>query len=230
MPKRRVNLNGKVFLKSFRAVHRLFLCLGLALAVFSILYLFELELSLCIIISWNSFSLFTIAISWITFFTTNSKELSIKAREQDESRSATFVIILVSVCISLFGTLALIQSTNESTMSQSLHVVFSMVSVALSWFLLHTIYTLRYAHLYYSQSLSSAKVHPSGFDFPESKSPDYLDFAYLSFVIGMTFQVSDVRVTSSTIRRFVLLHGLISFMFNTIIVALTINTIAGLSN
>lgn len=230
MSARKSTSTANVFLKSFRAVHRLLLCLGLALCVFFILFLFELELGLCIIISWNSFSLFTVVISWITFFSTTSKELSIMAREQDESRSATFVIVLVSVCISLFGTLALIQSGNENTMSRGLHITFSMASVALSWFLLHTIYTLRYAHLYYSESLSSSKVHPSGFDFPESKSPDYLDFAYLSFIIGMTFQVSDVRVTSSAIRRFVLLHGLISFMFNTVIVALTINTIATLIN
>lgn len=66
-----------------------------------------------------------------------------------------------------------------------------------------------------------------GISFPSKEAPDYVDFAYFSFVIGMTFQVSDVQVESRLIRRFVLMHSLISFVFNTIIVALTINTIAG---
>jgi uncharacterized membrane protein len=72
------------------------------------------------------------------------------------------------------------------------------------------------------------KEHRGGLDFLNEKRPDYLDFAYFSFVIGMTFQVSDVTVSSSRIRRLVLLHGLISFLFNTIIVALSINIIAGM--
>lgn len=184
---------------------------------------------LCVIIAWSSFSLFMIIISWITFFTTTSKQLCIRAKEQDESRAITFLIVLISVCLSLLGTLFLIQNTDEGLRSKQLHIIASLLSVVFSWILLHTIYTLRYAHLYYSVSLDNPKAHPSGLDFPETTEPDYLDFAYFAFIIGMTFQVSDVRVTSSVIRRFVLLHGLIAFVFNTIVVALTINIIAGLS-
>jgi uncharacterized membrane protein len=80
-------------------------------------------------------------------------------------------------------------------------------------------------------------MHAGGLDFPNdseqneySDNPDFLDFAYFAFVVGMTFQVSDVEVTSKRFRRFVLLHGLISFVYNTVIVALTINTLAGLRN
>jgi len=183
---------------------------------------------LCLIIAWSSFSLFMVIISWITFFTTTPKQLCIAAKEQDESRAITFLLVLISVCISLFGTLFLIQNTDEGVRSKELHIIASLLSVVFSWILLHTIYTLRYAHLYYSASLENQKAHPSGLDFPETKEPDYLDFAYFAFVIGMTFQVSDIRVTSPVIRKFVLLHGLIAFVFNTIIVALTINIIAGL--
>lgn len=197
--------------------------------VFIILVLSKVEVMLCVILAWSSFSLFMILISWITFFTTSSKQVCIRAKEQDESRAITFLIVLVSVCISLLGTLFLIQNTDEGVRSQELHIIASLLSVVFSWILLHTIYTLRYAHLYYSASLENPKANPSGLDFPETKEPDYLDFAYLAFVIGMTFQVSDIRVTSPVIRRFVLLHGLIAFVFNTIVVALTINIIAGLS-
>ena len=82
--------------------------------------------------------------------------------------------------------------------------------------------------MYYGDDDEMPETHAEGLKFPEEKAPDYLDFAYFAFVIGMTFQVSDVVVSSPVIRRFVLMHSLISFVFNTIIVALTINTIAGL--
>lgn len=217
-----------VFLKHFRAVHRLLFCTGLSMAVFVALMFSGIETLLAVIISWNSFSLFMSLISWVTFFTTSSKQLVQHARSQDESRYVTFLIVLIAVVVSFFGALVLIQNTNEGLMGRSLHIITSVMSVALSWCLLHTIYTLRYAHLYYSESLSNPKIHPTGLDFPENRTPDYLDFAYFSFVIGMTFQVSDVRITSPQIRRFALLHALISFLFNTIIVALTINIMAGL--
>jgi len=86
----------------------------------------------------------------------------------------------------------------------------------------------RYAHLYHDHNKLNTGSNIGGIDFPNKEKSDYIDFAYFYFVIGMTFQVSDVVVSSRVIRRFVLMHSFISFVFNTIIVALTINTIAGL--
>lgn len=216
------------FLKKFRAVHRLLLSIGLALIVFAILVVAKLELVLAVILGWNSFTLFMVIISWITFFSTSSRQLAISANVQDESRYVIFIIVIISVAIMLFGTFALIQNTEDGLMGRGLHIATTLTSVFLSWCLLHTMYTLRYAHLYYSESMDNPTSHPCGLAFPKNTNPDYLDFAYFPFVIGMTFQVSDVQITSSEIRRFALLHGLISFVFNTIIVALTINIIAGL--
>jgi uncharacterized membrane protein len=96
--------------------------------------------------------------------------------------------------------------------------------------LVHTLFVFRYAHLYY-QSRPKGKAQDKyleGLEFPEEDEPDYLDFSYFSFVIGMTFQVSDVTISSKQIRRLALLHGLISFAFNTVIVALSINVISGM--
>ena len=93
---------------------------------------------------------------------------------------------------------------------------------------MHTIFGFHYAHLYYGDDTNDSTRHAEGLEFPGEKKPDYLDFAYFSFVIGMTFQVSDTAVHSRSIRRLVLLHGLISFGLNTFVVALTINLIAGL--
>ena len=109
------------------------------------------------------------------------------------------------------------------------HIALAVGTVLCSWALVHTVFTLRYAHLYYLGSTEKADGDPcGGLDFPAEKTPDYMDFTYFSFVIGMTFQVSDVQITSRRIRRLALVHGLVSFAFNTVILALSINIISGL--
>jgi uncharacterized membrane protein len=96
-----------------------------------------------------------------------------------------------------------------------------------SWFLIHTIFTLRYAHIYYGDHPSTPEKYHGGLSFPDDATPEYIDFAYFSFVLGMTFQVSDVDITSKRFRKLALWHSLLSFGFNTIMIALTINVIAG---
>jgi uncharacterized membrane protein len=100
--------------------------------------------------------------------------------------------------------------------------------MVLSWMILHTIFTVRYAHLYYSNHKSEEGRFSGGLDFPSEDEPDFIDFAYFSFTLGMTFQVSDVAISSRKIRRIVLLHSLLSFGFNATIVAMSVNIIAGL--
>ena len=100
--------------------------------------------------------------------------------------------------------------------------LFGVATVIISWLLVHTLFTLRYAHLYY-------RAEPGGIDFKTGDDhPDYGDFAYVAFTVGMTFQVSDTDVTDPMIRRTVLRHALLAFVFGTIIVAMSINIIAGL--
>lgn len=147
---------------------------------------------------------------------------------QDDGLKAIFIIVLIAVCFSLFGALLLLTGKNESDLNKTLHALISLSPVLLSWLLLHTTFTIRYAHLYNDHDKLNTGSNIGGLEFPTKGQPDYIDFAYFSFVIGMTFQVSDVQVNSRVIRRFVLMHSLISFVFNTTIVALTINAIAGL--
>ena len=108
--------------------------------------------------------------------------------------------------------------------------MISISGMVLSWVLIHTIFTLRYAHIFYDNNKEKPEIHAGGLEFPEDAKPDYLDFAYFSFVLGMTFQVSDVQVTSKRLRRLALLHGILAFGYNTIMIALTINLIAGFGN
>jgi uncharacterized membrane protein len=99
-----------------------------------------------------------------------------------------------------------------------------VLSVALSWVLLHTLFTLRYARLYYGGDAVG------GIEFNQKAPPKYSDFAYFSFTIGMTFQVSDTTVTDDVVRGTVLRHALLSFVFGSVILATTINLVAGLSS
>ncbi|HET6473838.1 MAG TPA: DUF1345 domain-containing protein [Pseudomonadales bacterium] len=99
-------------------------------------------------------------------------------------------------------------------------IALSSISLVLSWLFLNCVYALYYANVYYS-----AAPEPPGLVFPGTMHPTYTDFAYLSFVLGTTFQTPDVQVTSSALRRVVLVHGLLSFFFNVVVIALTVNVI-----
>jgi uncharacterized membrane protein len=99
----------------------------------------------------------------------------------------------------------------------------AVVSVALSWGLIHTLFTLRYASLYYWDQ-------EGGIDFNQDEPPRYSDFAYLAFTLGMTFQVSDTNLQSNDIRATALRHGLLSYVFGSVILATLINLIVGLSH
>jgi uncharacterized membrane protein len=145
---------------------------------------------------------------------------------QDPSRSIIFIIIIVSTLASFFAVLLLILSKGENDNTSSLRIAVAVTGMFLSWFLIHTIFTLRYAHIFYGDHETRPNTHAGGLEFPGDSKPEYLDFAYYSFVLGMTFQVSDVQITSKRLRSLAMLHGLLSFVFNTIMIALTINLIA----
>lgn len=205
---------------------RVLFCLIIALLVFGAVVLLGLEILTSIMLAWDAFCLLMIVVNWVTLLTVPQQELCKKAQQEDESRSITFALVCGIVCVSLIGILVLMKSTDGPLVHKGIHRAISLLGVALSWILLHTIFTLRYAHLYYGGDAADAKV--GGLAFPEDDAPDYLDFAYFSFVLGMTFQVSDVEISSKLIRRVALLHGFISFVFNTTIVALTISIVPNL--
>jgi uncharacterized membrane protein len=108
-----------------------------------------------------------------------------------------------------------------------LHLGLSIATIVSSWLLVHTIFAQHYAHSYYREDRTLDECKADGLDFPGEIEPDYWDFLYFSFVIGMTSQVSDVNVTSRQIRRLSLIHGILSFFFNTTILAMAINIVAG---
>lgn len=210
------------FLNRISATKRLLLSAAAAIGLIITLSFSHVNLYTCIIIGWDFFNIIMIVTSWIIFFKTSSQALAAFAAQQDETLPASFLIVLISICICLFGTLLLLNQDYIAT-DKRLHTVASYAAVALSWVLLHTIFTLRYAHLYFIPNENNEPA--KGLVFESDEDLDYIDFAYYSFVIGMTFQVSDISISSKQIRKFTLMHSLIAFVFNTIILALAISTI-----
>ncbi|MET0638018.1 MAG: DUF1345 domain-containing protein [Chitinophagaceae bacterium] len=216
------------FLRRVSGLKKLFFCLGIAIVVYLLLLNVNVDWGNRIILGWDAFCLVLLLLDWTLFFKTSADELPGMVRDQDDGIEVIFTIVLVGICFSLFGTLVLLVSKGGPAPHKLLHTIISLSPVLLSWILLHTIFAVRYAHLYHDHNSQKSGAAVGGLTFPTKEKLDYLDFAYFALVIGMTFQVSDVQVNSSVIRRFVLMHSLISFVFNTIIVALTINTIASL--
>jgi len=177
---------------------------------------------------WDSFAVAAILLAWLAIAFTPQVHLRKHARAQDLSRLFIFVVVVTAACAALLSVIFVIRTHQpEMRIDVTSHIVLGLGTVGLCWTLLHTLFGLHYAHVYYGDS-DEDKTMDKGLDFPGEAPPDYLDFAYFSFVIGMTCQVSDVEVTSKRMRRLALLHGVISFGFNTFILALLINTVSGL--
>ncbi|GAA5117538.1 hypothetical protein GCM10023212_06480 [Luteolibacter yonseiensis] len=153
-----------------------------------------------------------------------------EAHLQDSSRTAICFCVVLASLAGLLGAGVLLGAAKDLQGGEVLrHVALASLTIVSSWCLVHTMLALHYTHVFYCPCEGSSPDDAGvGLQFPEEEYPDYLDFAYFSFVIGMTFQVSDVQVTSRGMRRIVLLHGLLSFAFNTIILAFSINLAATL--
>jgi len=175
-----------------------------------------------VMLGWDVFCLALISLHVYMFFNTSAPETHLKAKMQDETRVEIFAIALISTFAGLLAVVLLLINRDIGP----IELMSAIAGMFLSWFLVHTTFSMRYAHLYYGDSETGKG---SGLEFPGDDEPDFIDFAYFSFVLGMTFQVSDVEISSRQIRRLSLLHSLIAFIFNTVIVALTINALAGLS-
>ncbi len=152
------------------------------------------------------------------------------AQHEYEGRLGIFIITITTACISVLAIVFLLNDKKGTPPTfLALHVVLSVMTIVGSWLLVHTLFALQYAHNYYHSDSDRADDKESGgLDFPDDRDPDYWDFLYFSFIIGMTSQVSDVQTTSRDMRRLALIHGVLSFFFNTTILAMSINIIASL--
>jgi uncharacterized membrane protein len=143
------------------------------------------------------------------------------ATREDNSRVLADLLLVGASVASLVAVgFALIKSTGMDSGPAAGLTAVAVLTVVLSWAVVHTVYMLRYARLFY--------VDHTGVDFNGESEPDYRDFAYLAFTIGMTYQVSDTDLTTRPIRRTATHHALLSYLFGTVVVAMTINVVASL--
>ena len=177
-----------------------------------------------LLLGWDVSGATLLGLAWALIFACDEKVTRERAGAEDPGRTAVYAIVLVASSTSLLAALQLSRHTKslapEDIGSAQL---LCLLTVALAWGLTHTAFTLRYAHLYYREDDEGV----GGVEFPAHSTPSYFDFAYFAFTIGMCFQTSDVCVTSATIRRTVLLHALISFAYNTAMIAFVLNLVFG---
>jgi uncharacterized membrane protein len=173
---------------------------------------------------WDIGALVLLSLSWTIIARADPKETRHRAGSEDPGRTMVMAIVVVTAMVSLFAaTIAMRHAKTLNSGMAGLLVAMCFAAVASSWAVTHTSYTFRYAHLYYRDDGAGE----GGLQFPGEEQPCDSDFAYFAFVIGMCFQTSDVTVTSRLVRRDVLVHSILSFLYNTAIVALTLNLVFG---
>jgi uncharacterized membrane protein len=158
---------------------------------------------------------------WVTIARADAASTGRLARSEDTSRAAAEAVLVGAGAGSLLAVVfTLGQAGRAPGPDRGLLIALALVSVALAWTSVHTVYLLRYARLYYSP-------REGGIDF-HGEDPDYVDFAYLALTVGMTFQISDTDISAKRVRRVALHHALLSYVFGTVILAITVSSLAGL--
>jgi uncharacterized membrane protein len=181
---------------------------------------------LCI---WDAGMISFLALTWIVMVRATPDAMRRYANSEDEGRVFILSTITAAACASLLALGFLLKDSKDSADSVlASHLLLAVITIVGSWLLVHTIFALHYAHDYYQSGKTLSECQSQGLNFPNEIEPDYWDFLYFSFVIGMTSQVSDISINSRTMRQLALFHGVLSFFFNTTLVALTINIVAGL--
>jgi uncharacterized membrane protein len=160
---------------------------------------------------------------WPTIWVLDARQTARRAEREDPGKVIADALLLGASVTSLAAVgVVLVKAANSGALARDLLVALAAVSVVIAWVVVHTVFTLRYALMYYLGE-------DGGIDFNESDPPQYTDFAYLSFTVGMTFQVSDTDIQDKKIRATILRHMWLSYVFGAVIVAITINLIAGLT-
>jgi uncharacterized membrane protein len=172
---------------------------------------------------WDVAAVTYVAWMWISIWHLDPERTARQAVREDPGRAATDALVLAASLASLLAIgLVLVRAANATGAWKTIQVGLSVASVVFSWSVVHTLFTLRYARIYYTGP-------DGGVEFHQNDQPRFSDFAYLAFTIGMTFQVSDTDVTTTKMRATVLVHALLSYLFGVVIIAIMINLVAGLT-
>jgi len=168
-----------------------------------------------------------LALAWWLCERFDAKRTRERAQAQDEPSVVLFLLMLLAAMACVAAIVVMMQQGNDfSGPERTLHIAVSVTALTASWLFIQTIFAFHYAHRYYHEEKLKEPDVP-GLLFPGGLEPDYFDFLYYAHVVGMTSQVSDVQVTSREMRRLTLVHSVLSFGFNMLVLALSINVVAG---
>src|SRR5262245_53426341 len=202
---------------------RLLVAIGVGLVV-ALLVRQRLGAAVGAIAGWDAAALSMGALAWAVIFRADVKQTRRLAASEDPGRGAVWIIVILASLFSLFATISVLRGARVCAIEvRPIFVGLSLGAVASAWALTHTAYTLRYAHLYYRDDGDGE----GGLSFPGDQSFAYPDFAYFAFTIGMCFQTSDVTITSRQIRRATMAHAVLSFTYNTAILATAVSLVVG---
>jgi uncharacterized membrane protein len=180
-----------------------------------------------LVAAWDVGTIVYLVLAWTIIRTADAQSTRSHALAQDTSGYIIFLFVLAAACASVVAIGFVVAKIHDLAFwSKAWHLALTIAALISSWVIIQTVFAFHYARRYY---LDERKRSPNsaGLAFPGGVDPDYMDFAYYSFVVGMTSQVSDVQVTSAVMRRMTLVHGVLAFIFNIAVLALSINTIAG---
>ncbi|MGX9789554.1 DUF1345 domain-containing protein [Mycobacterium sp. MMS18-G62] len=174
-------------------------------------------------VGWILAAAIYVAWTWLKIIRMDPPETQEHATEAggDSTRQVTEIFVLLASVASLGGVALLLTASNTKGLDADMAALVGVLSVATSWAVVHTVYALRYAKQYFQDPVG-------GVDF--GYTPTYRDFAYLAFTVGMTYQVSDTDLKNSPMRRVALQHAMLSYVFGTVILAITINLVVNLGN
>jgi uncharacterized membrane protein len=212
-------------LRIIRARPHLFTGVALGLVSFFPLSLIH-QTAIRAILAFDIGSAIFLGLTAVSFFSTQDRDISAVAKRQQEGEWSVFALTILGAVMSFTSIFLFSGAPSGHKAERGLYLAFVVVTLLLSWLTTHVSFAYRYAHEYYTVDGDSGPE--GGLSFPGDERPDYLDFIYFSFVLGMTFQVSDVNITSKKLRRLATVQGLIGFLFNTVILALSVNIAASL--
>ena len=208
-------------LRIVRARPRLFACGAIGAIVAGLAFLTGWRLATRLLTGWDVAVALYLAVVFQMMGRSTIQSIRQHAAEQDEGRLIMLMLTVASALASLAAIFAELGGSTGTTGNRPTgNVALAAFTILLSWAFIHTIFALNYAHEFYDET------DGGGLAFPGDREPDYWDFVYFSFVTGMTSQVSDVAITSKLIRRTAAAHGIVSFVFNAALLALTINLAA----
>ena len=179
------------------------------------------------LIGWDAGVTVLLMSIWHMMATTTLEHLQVKAAQQDENAPVILGVMIAAVLASLGGVLAVIRDTRQAAGGVAYLVLLALGTLLLSWLCMNMLFAIHYAHRYYGEP---AQEIGRGLIFPEpNAAPNYSEFVYFAFCIGMTYQVSDVMTCTRAFRRLVTFHGALSFFYNTFVLALAVNLFSGIS-